>query len=49
VRFNIPWVGELVAGDVLTFQAQKIGGGTAPTVSLASVILYRVGFEFGAP
>jgi len=49
VAFNVLWVGELAAGDILNFWAQRIGGGTNPTVTVNYCVMYRVGFEFGAP
>ena len=49
VVFNVPWTGTLSAGDILEVYAQRIGGGTSPTVTINDFTMYRVGAEFGAP
>jgi hypothetical protein len=43
------WLGEFVAGDILTVMAQRRGTGSNPTVQVGTFNLVRIGFEFGAP
>ncbi len=48
VTFNLIWQGVLAAGDILSFYTQRIGAGTSPDVTINSVVLLRIGAEFGA-
>ena len=43
------WKGVLVAGDILSVYAQRLGGGTDPDCDVRTFVLLRVGDDFGAP
>jgi uncharacterized protein YdeI (BOF family) len=39
---------QLTAGDIVLIQAEKIGSGTSPSVSIQALIIVRLGAELGA-
>ena len=44
----VTYWGELSAGDILSVYSQRRGGGTNPDTQVISMIVLRVGAEFGA-
>ena len=48
LQVPITWFGVLSAGDIVTVFAQRRGAGTNPSTSVDSLILIRLGAEFGA-
>ena len=49
IYLPITWIYPLVAGDILSVYAQRIGAGTSPDVTVGSFVLVRIGDDFGAP
>lgn len=48
LQIPISWYGVLSAGDIINVYAQRRGAGTNPDTSVDSLILIRLGAEFGA-
>jgi hypothetical protein len=48
VVWNVVALVSISAGDVITFQGQKRGSGTNPSIALDAVALVRIGAELGA-
>lgn len=48
VPINLQDMFELVAGDQITFWAERIGSSSDPNVRITEAFLIRVGYEFGA-
>ena len=48
VSIPVTYWGELSAGDILSVYGQRRGGGTNPDLQVVSMIVLRVGAEFGA-